>query len=408
MGMTTQRLAAAMWLVTLAGAASAAPVSVGVATFNMDWAGTAADFQTHVGVCQSVGWCEAQPRLEKGAAEPSPAAMATASACASSIEAKAGGPLQAAQMAPCSAYGTGNPVQYETLGNYGEKLAGLQATVAGLIERDGAQVLAFQGVKSEAVVRAALGQYGAAFDTCAALNTQFETVALAWDRSLSPTPGVCAVRTEMAIRDVPTDDAAMPATTPGLSLMLVINKVPVTFMTLELHAGCANLKASGPGPDAGHTLDDPAPDCRILNRQVADLEDWIDGIASKSPRLVMLGDFNRRIDEEAAAAVPPAQVRADGSDPAGPNKRAKYGYVTTRYLWQEIADGKPALYQLPLSTLDAGCTAYAGLDHIVISGAVHALQNQATMVSRKVGVARAASQVISTSSHCARVARLML
>ena len=395
-------------LTMLAMPVAAAPVSVGVATFNMDWAGSAADFQAHAGICQSVGWCDAEPRLEKGAAVATAAALALAGKCAAAIESKAGGALQALQVAPCGAYRTGNPVQYETLGNYGDKLAGLQATVSGLIEKDGVQVLAFQGVKSEAVVRAALGQYGATYDTCAALNAAFQTVALAWDRTLSPVPGVCAVRTEMSIKEDPGAEAAIPATTPGLSLMLVINGAPVTFMTLDLHAGCANLKASGPGADAGRTLDDPAPDCRILNRQVADLEDWIDGIAQRSPRLVLMGDFNRRIDEEAAAGVAPGQVRADGSDPAGPNKRARDGYVASRYMWQEIADGKPMLYQLPLSTLEPACRGYAGLDHIVISGAVHALQGAATLVSRKVGVARAPSQPIDTSGHCPRVARLML
>src|SRR5213080_5120863 len=127
----------------------------------------------------------------------------------------------------------------------------------------------------------------------------------------------------------------------------------------------------------GHKLTDPEPACRVLNRQIPILEDWIERIASQSPRFVLLGDFNRRIDEEARARVPKAQIRTDGSDPQGPNARDRLGSVKSDYLWQEIADGMPSMYQVRLTSTEPGCTGFKGLDHVVISGPIRRAQTDA-------------------------------
>jgi endonuclease/exonuclease/phosphatase family metal-dependent hydrolase len=191
---------------------------------------------------------------------------------------------------------------------------------------------------------------------------------------------------------------------PGLSLTLNINNASVTFMNVHLKAACASVNDSNPR-FPGRFVDDGAEACEVLNRQVKPLEDWIEATAKKSPRLVMLGDFNRRIDDEAAMAPDKSQVRRDGSDPASPNKPNAVGKVPTKFLWQEIADGDPTLFQIPLSSKDGGCEGFQGLDHIVISEAVKKL-NAGVIVSKKVGVINAPNQAIETSDHCPRVAQI--
>jgi hypothetical protein len=84
------------------------------------------------------------------------------------------------------------------------------------------------------------------------------------------------------------------------------------------------------------------------------------------------------------------------------------GYTNSQVLWQEIADGKPALFQVPLGGKDASCKGFTGLDHIVVSSALQALQDPATFTSRKVGVVEQPGQKIESSDHCPRVVKLVL
>lgn len=383
----------------------APPVQLGVASFNMAWAGTQADFQAHLNLCTAVEWCDTRPRRNKGESTPSPEAIATAKRCEAAIDKFAGGAPQAMHIAPCNAYKSKNPADV-TLANYQVKLAGLRATIASLIEHDRVQVIAFQEVKSDQAVRDVLGKHAATFDVCFAPHNAFQTVAFAWNKAATQKPGQCASRTQLAVADNPANAANFRTLRPGLALELSVNGQPVTFMNLHLKSSCANLKPFGPFQP--RKLDDADAACRVLNRQVPALEDWIEAVGARSPRFVLLGDFNRRIDEEAAEAVPPSQVRADGSDPAGPNKKDALGYVSTKYLWQEISDGKPTLFQVPLSGADSGCKGFTGLDHIVISGALKAVQTDATFGSRKVPVASQPGQAIETSDHCPRIMTLNL
>lgn len=382
------------------------PVPVGVASFNMAWAGTEADFTTHLAMCTEVEWCDTRPRRNKGESTPSPEAIATARRCEAAIDQFAGGARQAMQIAPCNAYKGRNPADTVTLANYQKKLAGLRATIASLIEKDGVQVIAFQEVKSDQVIRDVLGAHAATFDVCHAPHNAFQTVAFAWNKAVTQKPGQCSSRAELAVAEDPANPANFRTVRPGLALELTIHGQPVTFMNVHLKSSCANLKANGPFP--ARTLDDADAACRVLNRQVPALEDWIEAVDAKSPRFVLLGDFNRRIDEEAAETLAPMQVRTDGSDPAGPNRKDGLGYVASKYLWQEISDGKPTLHQVPLSSLDTGCKGFTGLDHIVLSEALKALQTTATLTSRKVQVASEPRQVIETSDHCPRIMTLNL
>ncbi|GAB2845591.1 hypothetical protein GCM10027277_12160 [Pseudoduganella ginsengisoli] len=402
------RLSVLALLSTMAGCATPTvqqpPAQIGVASFNMAWAGTEADFTTHLDMCTAVGWCDTRPRRNKGETTPSPEAIAAASRCEAAIDQFAGGARQAMHIAPCNAYKGRNPAESVTLANYQKKLAGLRATIASLIEKDGVQVIAFQEVKSGQVIRDVLGKHADTFDVCHAPHTAFQTVAFAWNRAVTQMPGQCSPRKELAVAEDPANAANFRTVRPGLALELTINGQPVTFMNVHLKASCANLKPNGPYQP--RMLDDADAACRVLNRQVPALEDWIEAVGVKSPRFVLLGDFNRRIDEEAAENVPPSQVRTDGSDPAGPNKKDALGYVATKYLWQEISDGKPSLYQVPLSGVDDGCKGFTGLDHIVISEALKAAN--ASVGSRKVAVASEPGQVNESSDHCPRIMQLHL
>lgn len=395
----------------------AKPVAIGIASFNMAWAGMPDDFQRHLDVCgaPSVNWCDTRARTLRGASVPTPEEQMRAKQCEASILAAAGGAEASMMVAPCNAYRIsqpfvpGAPPVDQTPARkpeaYAQKLKGLQATVERVIEQEQVSVLAFQEVKSKATVEYVLGKFAPRFEVCMAAHNAFQTLAFAWDKGVTSKPGACATHSALAIKDPPADPAAFRRVRPGLSLELAVNGAPVTFMNVHLKSGCANIVATERYP--ARLLTDANEACEVLNRQVPLLEDWLDGIAEKSPRLVWLGDFNRRIDEEAAANIARDQVRSDGSDPAAPNKVGADGKVATKYLWQELSDGKPTLHQVPLSTIDSGCTGFQGLDHIVISDAVKAM-NPPMLASRKVPVVNQPGQAIETSDHCPRVVRLML
>jgi endonuclease/exonuclease/phosphatase family metal-dependent hydrolase len=241
------------------------------------------------------------------------------------------------------------------------------------------------------------------FDACAAKHNAFQTLVFAWDKTLTSRPGVCEAESRLAVLDAANDPQAFRRVRPGLALTLTVNGEPVTFLNVHLKSGCASV-TNEDSRYPGRLLDDPAEACDVLNRQVAPLEEWIESVARRSARFVLMGDFNRRIDDEERLAITKDKVRADGSDPAGANK-ATNGRVSTRYLWQELNDGTPALYQVPLSTKEGGCTGFTGLDHIVISEALKK-GNPGVVFSKKVAVAEKPGQRIETSDHCPRVAQL--
>jgi len=391
-------------------------LSAGVAAFNMAWAGTPDDFKRHLEVCASpaVNWCDTRARIVRGATAATPEETVRATQCQEAVLKGAGGPAASSLIAPCNAYRSGDapvpgqprldPNVTRTPAAYQEKLDKLRETVEGIIERDGARVIAFQEVRSTAVIKIVLGKFAEKFDVCDAKHTAFQTLAFAWDKSLTSKPGRCTTEAALAIKDPPNDPAAFRSVRPGLALTLNVNDQPVTFMNIHLKASCASVNNSNER-FPGRLLTDANEACEVLNRQIPILENWIESVWAKTPRLTLLGDFNRRIDDELAMAPKPNEVRADGTDPASPNKVGPDGKVSTRYLWQEISDGSPNLHQVPLSTTDGGCAGFTGLDHIVISDALKVL-NPGVISSRKVAVAAVPSQKIETSDHCPRIATL--
>ena len=401
---------------TPSAAKPAVGATIGVAAFNMAWAGTPEDFQQHLSVCAvpAVNWCETRTRIARGATAATPEEIVRAAACQEATLKAVGGAQASMLIAPCNAYRSSapplpneprpDPNLIRTPAAYQEKIDNLRATVEGVIAREGVRVIAFQEVRSSAVIKLVLGKFADKFEVCDAKHNAFQTLAFAWDKTLTSTPGQCATESALAVKDPPNDPAAFRSVRPGLALSLTIDGQPVAFMNVHLKAGCASVNNSNER-FPGRMLTDPYEACEVFNRQVPILENWIEAVAAKSPRFVLLGDFNRRIDDELALAPKKEDVRADGSDPALPNKVAPNGKVSTRYLWQEIADGSPVMHQVPLSTSEGGCTGFQGLDHIVISDALKVI-NGGVIDSRKVAVVSAPNQKIETSDHCPRVVQL--
>ena len=390
---------------------------VAIASFNLAWAGTVADYERHVAVCNApeVNWCDSRinnrlnsrpnNRTSDRDGKGNTAELARAQRCQQATQAAAGGATAALLVAPCNAYQASGA--QATRANYLQKLQGLRATVDQLISQDKVRVIAFQELRSKEALAEILGKHAAQFDVCVATHRAFQTLGFAWDKSLSSAPGVCTTYEPLGIPEPNAGGTLTRRMRPGLALALRVSGEPITFMNLHLKSACASLLNSR--AFKGRTLDDPLDACETLNQQVAPLENWIEAIAKTSPRLVLLGDFNRRIDEEAAAAVAPAQVRTNGSNPAGPNPIDAQGKVATRYLWQELSDGSPTLHQLPLATdQPSTCKGFAGLDHMVISDALRQRQGTAVPNARKTGVQSQPQQVIQTSDHCPTVGVLKL
>jgi hypothetical protein len=378
---------------------------VGIAVFNMAWAGTLADFRRHVEICSApeVNWCASRAKPIRGPRHLQAEEASRARHCREATVEAAGGFQEMQMTAPCNAYGRRstkkNPSGAATVEGYNAKLAGLRSTVENLVGEENIQVIAFQEVKSWEVVEEALGRFAGEFGICVASHHAFQTVAFAWKKTVSSEAGRCTSNHDLAIAENPEESDSSHSVRPGLALELMINGAPVTFMNVHLKAGCANL-VTGRG-FAGRKLTDPDPACEILNRQVPVIEDWVEDVAGRSPRFVLLGDFNRRIDEEEKAGIAAADVRTDGSDPAGPNTKDAWGRVKSSYFWQEITDGSPGLYQVPLTFLEKGCGGHIGLDHIVISEPIRQMQ-RLPLSSRMVPVVKNPRQSIKTSDHCPR------
>lgn len=390
------------------------PLSATVASFNMAWAGTPAEFDRYLKVCSApaVNYCDTRAWIERGAKVATDAEKARAARCQAETQAAAGGRDASMRVPPCNAYRPPRPAPgaprtepavSRVPAAYQEKIDHLTLTLDRLIATEGVRVIAFQEVSGTEVVRRVLGRHADRFEVCAAKHDAFQTLAFAWDKTLTTRPGTCETESSLAILDPANDPNAFRRVRPGLALTLTVNGEPVTFMNVHLKAGCASVTNEN-ARYPGRLLDDPAEACEGLNRQVAPLEAWIEAVARKSPRFVWMGDFNRRIDDEEKLAIARDQVRSDASDPAGAHKSSN-GKVATRYLWPELNDGHPTMYQVPLSTKEGGCTGFTGLDHIVISEALKRL-NPGVVPSKKVGVSEKPDQRIETSDHCPRVAQL--
>lgn len=374
----------------------ASATEIGVASFNLAWAGSLNDFQRHLQVCSSPGvkWCNTRAKDTEKAKQ-----------CQEAFDKAAGGADAALLVAPCNAYKLNTQKASRGTALYTEKLDGLNRTVEGLITNQHVDVIAFQEVRSDETLKIILGVHANEFDTCTAKHTSFQTIGFAWRKSISSTPGNCSIEGDLAVQEDPHSTSSIRSVRPGLALQLTVDGIPLSLLNVHLKSSCANLLPDGKYPP--HLLTDSDPACKILNRQVAPLENWIERVSKKSSMFVVLGDFNRKVDEEEKQNIPNNQVRQDGSDPASQNKTSSSGEVTSKYLWQEISDGDPTLTQIPLAQIDTGCTGFEGLDHILLSEQLFKKQLEDTS-SFKTPVESKPDQTIETSDHCPRITHLKI
>ncbi|MCU7237352.1 endonuclease/exonuclease/phosphatase family protein [Pseudomonas peradeniyensis] len=361
---------------------------IGIAAFNLAWAGTLADFENHVKVCSSpqVKWCNARSPNKKEAEE-----------CQAKFDSAAGGADKARFVPPCNAYDLNAQSPSYDSKLYKQKIDGLKTTIDRLISDQKVDVIAFQEVRSDEVLRTMLGQHASEFETCTAPHSSFQTVGFAWRKAIGSSMAHCVPEKSLSVRE-----REGVYTRPGLALFLKINGKNLSVLNVHLKSNCANLVDTK--RFKGHLLTDDDSNCKVLNRQVAPLEEWMENISKISPQFVVLGDFNRRVDEELSAGIPPEKVRQDGSSPAGPNKVGASGEVKSQYLWQEISDGSPNLVQVPLAKEQNGaCGGFVGLDHILLSPELSDLQPKG-LTSVKSPVSSVSGQKIETSDHCPRVA----
>ena len=370
-----------------------------VATFNLAWAGTWSDFQKHVEVCSApkVNWCNSQDKN-----------VELASACQALFDEAAGGAVSGLKIAPCNAYGLKREKVEGASGNikmfFEEKEAILRNAVDKLIKEQKVDVIAFQEVSSVEAIKGILGRNVAEFGACAAPHTSFQTVGFAWRKSLNGKEDPCRSEDKLAILEKYDDVPSGKRLRPGLAMSITVGEKELSILNVHLKSRCANLMDSSRfGP--GAVLSADKQHCKVLNRQVVPLETWIEDEAKKTPYVVVLGDFNRRIDEEISAA--PKDIRADKSNPKNPHVPTGKpdGTVTTSYLWQEISDGDPTLVWMGAPSVQKGC--YEGLDHIVLTQALNLLL-KAKAKPAKISVPTKTASGIDAADHCPQMIKLQI
>lgn len=379
---------------------------VGIASFNLAWMGSKDDFKKHLEVCSApqVNWCETRARTMRDAQSPTNEEVERAKQCQANFETAAGGPEKSMMVAPCNAYRLNSNNWQNAHEWYAQKVNGLAATIDKLVVDEGISIFAFQEVSNRAAIQDILGKHAADFESCVAEHNAFQTVGFAWKKSLSKKPVVCKNEDSLAIKEKTDDVKGIRRLRPGVELNLTIQGKTLSLLNVHLKSSCANLVNTERYPARLLTDNDAA--CKVLNRQIAPLENWIEAVAVKTPMFIVLGDFNRRIDEEAAANIPAKEVRLDGSDPASPNSTGPFGEVKSRVMWQEISDGTPSLVQIPLAEGSA-CKGFVGLDHILFSSALYAKQAQG-FNSLKLPVIQDAGQKIISSDHCPRIVKMKM
>lgn len=236
-------------------------------------------------------------------------------------------------MAPCDVYQASFRTVPVTEIAYANRQRQIQALIARSLNAD---VIAFQEVSGVEAVRDILPNGGSGYDLCGFTGFKVQRLVIAARKTLGGFRD-CLVEPALSL----PDSAMREQPRPGLSATLTIDGKPLRIMTVHLKSSCVSpLEANARNPERGK-LEGNDPHCIILQRQVRPIEAWIEGRATVPA--IMLGDFNRNLSHE-IAAIPRAQVRTDGSDPAGPLPLD----ARVRSLVGEVDDGQPAASKLAL------------------------------------------------------------
>ncbi len=380
-----------------------------IAAFNLGWAGSTADFQRHVQVCsnKAVNWCRSRGNPQDPKVQ----------ACRAAFEAAAGGTVAAYGVAPCNAYEKFLP-RKEDARAHAERLSALRDTMLGNpvlgISNPNVDLWAVSEVSGAQVFDEILGSQRNDYHVCITRQAEFQKVGFVWKKSLGGSPQDCRQEDALAVADDPDLAETMGAVLDsqqrrlraGMSLTLVLNAQPVTFMSLHLKSACVN-----PEPErfAGRTqparpLTSSETACRLLRAQVKPLEHWIETVALKTPRFVVLGDFNRKLHQEIGRTA-----REDGTSAAAAIDAPGQARSRIAYLYPELNDGSPAVARTWLmkpAPRSRECRGFWGLDHIVLSVTLADLNNNRQSLSEKLPVARTSAGRLA-SDHCPLAASLI-
>ena len=178
----------------------------------------------------------------------------------------------------------------------------------------------------------------------------------------------------------------------GLELTATINGVGVSLLNVHLKSGCSR------GPMDSRTNDA----CMFLQHQAVPLERWIEERANAGRAFMILGDWNRDLNQEIRGRFP---ARSDGSDPTTPIVPAK-----VRNLFPEINDGVPRASAMSVAKVDrsaatTGC--FAVLDQLAISDRFKAMLDPSSLRQGQVP-ARLVAGLAGASDHCALEAVLRM
>ncbi len=376
---------------------------VRIAAFNLGWAGTTSEFQRHVQVCSSrmVNWCSSRGDAQDLKVQ----------TCRAAFQNAAGGAVAAHGIAPCNAYQKFLP-RKDDIAAYTDRLRAIGNTMLGNqglgIPDPGVDLWAVSEVSGAQVFDEILGNKRSDYHVCITRQPEFQKVGFVWKKSLGGSPQDCRQEDGLAVPDDP-DLAESVTATPlareqrrlraGMALTLVLNSQPVTFMSLHLKSACVN-----PEPErfAGRTqparpLTSTESACRLLRAQVPALEAWMEAVALRTPRFVILGDFNRKLHQEIGRVA-----REDGTSAAAPIDPPGQARSRIAYLYPELNDGRPAAARTWLmkpAPRPPECRGFSGLDHIVLSLDLADLSNNRQRPSEKLGLARTSVGRMA-SDHC--------
>ena len=215
---------------------------------------------------------------------------------------------------PCDAYhrlGIGDAAAYEAI-----KLRAVRAALADLATR-GADVIALQEVQGPiALARVLPSEF-----RMVCLTTRDDGLNLAFVVRRGHEAALeCREIVALSLEDDPTVKRPVRR---GLELTFRWGGHEIAMLNIHLKAACPR----GRMDDGGNAA------CRVLQAQAAPLEDWIEQQARADRGFMVIGDWNRDLEQEVRGGFP---ARSDGGDPASPVTAA-----LVRNLYAEINDGDP-------------------------------------------------------------------
>ncbi len=242
------------------------------------------------------------------------------------------------------------------------KLRPLRAALAAMAAR-GLDILAVQEVRGPAALHAVLP---AGFRVvCFTTREDAQNIGFAVREAAGLQPRCREIRA-LSLEDEPRVEHRVRR---GLELVLRVNGGNVALLNVHLKSGCPGGRLDSTGNAA----------CPVLQQQAAPLEQWIEGQANAGNAFLIVGDWNRDLEQEVRRRFP---ARSDGSDPAGP-----IDPTTVRNLFPELDDGKPPASAMEVVDVDRRAAArrgcHATLDQLVVSRSLVALLDPGSLAGGK-------------------------